>query len=416
MASIVSLYSNAVTANVFSDELPPEPPVLSTVTASQNTNAGAIPQGRTAVTLNWSAPTLNERVPGEFLVQADGGAQALESIYDPIAASPVHELYEVTGQVGGSTTLSVAANKGDKTISVADASGFAANEWVEMAEGANQEFAKILSINVNDITFYHRLRTISSWTTSATVKETQVSLKTITTDYTLTVSTGQINLLAGQFTNGNDVFMEYSVTLQDLDHYELYRIPGNLPVAEPALYSEVSGHGSAVLVNGAIASGATQVVDSTLAAQNGQTWTYYLFAMDDEASPNASVADVIMVEMFTTIPQSLAKSVGDQQVILQWDALTDTNLDGVAILRCDGTSFIPSNAEPVNASLVTGVTFDDSSNNIANRVAPGTLAYPVNGQPYSYKIESEYSTSDWDVGTQNQRSGQVEQLTASKTA
>lgn len=416
MATIVSLYTDAVTANVLSDELPPEPPVLGIITASQDTNGGAIPQGRTSVTLNWTAPTLNERLPGEFLVQADGLEQIVETVYDPIAASPVHKLYEVTGRTGGLSNLGVAAAQGDKVITVVSAVGFAPNDWVELAEGANQEFAQIQSIDGLNLTLYNRLRNFSSWTTSATVTECQVSLKTITTDYTLVTSTGVFTLLAGQFTSGNDVFVEYSVTLQDLDHFELYRIPGNLPVTEPADYATVTGHGSVVTVDNAIVSGATQKVDVTAAAQNGQTWTYYLFAMDDEATPNASIADAVMVEMFTTIPQNLAKSVGENQVILSWDAVGDTNFDGANIYRCSGTSFIAGNAEKVNSSLVTDPSFDDSAGNGVNRVAEGTLAYPANGLPYTYKIESEDNASAWTTGTQNQRSGQSEQLTAQKSA
>lgn len=415
MASIVSLYSEAVSANVPSDALPPEPPVLGTITAAQDTNTGAVPQGRTTITLNWTAPTLNERLPGEFLVVADGLAQSVETVYDPIAGAPGHELYEVTALTAG-TTLSVAAARGDKVITVADATGIVADDWVQLEEGGQKEYAKVLSVNVNTLTLYHRLRIHASWTTSATVKEATVSLKVETTDYTINLSTGAIDLLNGQFTASNDVFIEYSVTLQDLDRYEIYRIPGSFPVSEPATYADVTGAGGVVTVDNNVGSGLVTYNDVLTASENGETWTYYLFAVDDEASANPSLADAVEVETFPTIPQNLGKSTSDQQIVLSWDAITDTNFDGINVYRDDGLTFEAATAIQANSSLVTGTSFDDSAGNVTNRVSSGVLPYPVNGSPYSYKIEAEDTVTLWSTGTQNQSQGQAAQLTASKTA
>ena len=388
---------------------------MGTVTATQDTNTGAIPQGRTTITLNWTAPTLNERLPGEFLGVADGTAQQFETSYDPISGSPGHELYEVTALTAG-TTLAVAAARGDNVINVADATGIVADDWVQLEEGGQIEYAKVLSVNVNALTLYHRLRIHASWTTSATVKEATVTLKTITTDYTINLTTGVVDLVAGQFTNTNDVFIEYSVTLQDLDHYEVYRIPGSFPVSEPATYSDVTGHGSVVTVDAAVGSGATSDQDVLTASENGETWTYYIFAIDDEASANTSLADAVEVETFPTIPQNLGKTTGDAQIILSWDAITDTNFDGINVFRDDGLTFEAATAIQANSALVTGTSFDDSSANGSNRVTSGTLPYPVNGNAYSYKIEAEDTTTNWTTGTVNQSQGQAAQLTASKTA
>lgn len=415
MASIVSLYSEAVSADVANDGLPSEPPVLSTITAFQDTNFGAIPEGRTQVTLNWALPTLNERLPGEFLGVADGLAQVFETVYDPIAASPVLELYETTGQAGGSTTLAAPAAMGDLSVEVTSPTSFNPNDWVELENGLDKEFAKIQSINGNFLNFFHRLRNIETWAAgSTTVKETQVQLKVLTTDYTVNPSTGEISLLAGQFLAAADVFTEYSVTLQDLDRFELYRIPGDMPVSEPALYADVIGHPDVVLVYDDIPSISTQVTEPTPSSINGETWTYYLFALDDEGTPNPSVADAVMIEMLTTIPQNLGKTSGDNQVLVGWDEILDDNFDGVNIYRCEGEVFNAPFAQKLNSSLVTGDVFDDSINNLLNRRPPEEVPYPVNGQVYTYQIESEDLETTWSVGTQNTSADGVEQLTASK--
>ena len=415
MASIVSLYSAAVTALVMNDHLPPEAPELSLVEASQNTSGGTIPAGRMQVTLHWTLPTLNERLPGEFLGAATGSTQDMETAYLPLAASPALELYEVTGQSGGSSVLSSPAARGDLSVEISDTTDFAAEDWIELENGPDHEFNKIRVVDGYTLTFYNRLRMVESWASgTTTVKECQVLPKVVTTDYTVNLSLGTLVLLTGQFTSGNNVFATYSTTLQDLDHFELYRIPGTFPVPSPATYADVVGYGGSVLVFDNISGVSTQATESLTAAENGKTFTYYLFALDDETTPNPSVSDAILIEMFTSIPQGMERIPGDAQIILFWNVIADPNFNGVNIYRCDGDTFVASSAKKLNSIPVTVATFDDSVNNLLNRVVPEIVPFPQNGSLYTYRVESEDTITTWTTGTWNTSDGVTEQLTATK--
>lgn len=337
MASIVSKYSDAVTANVPTDTLAPKPVVLGTVTAIQDTNTGAIPEGRSTVTLNWTLPTENEDITGETIGTSTGGADVMYTDYNPIVAA----------------SFTVYADSAELTE---------------------------------------------------------------TTDYAIVLSTGEVTLVNGQTSVDDVITIDYTATLQDLDHLEAFRIPGNLPVAADASYATVTGHGSVETVNDAIASTATSTQDVLTSGYNGEDWSYYVFAVDDETSANESVADGVLIETLVTIPQDLSKTVGDAQAILNWTAVADDNFDGANIFRCDGSSFVAANAVQANSALVATTSFDDSVGNVTNRVASGSLAYPVNGSSYTYKIEAEDTTSAWTTGTANQSSGVSEVTTASKSA
>lgn len=416
MPSIVSLYSDPVVANVFSDVLPPEPVVLTTITGIQDTNAGAIPQGRTKITLNWTLPATNERIGGEHLGTATGAAQDLETLFDPVTSGS-YTVYEETGYTGGggASTLAAQANIGDKVLQMGAVTGFGADDWVRLEESGDDEYVQIDNVDGNNLNLKTAIR-FKNWpVTVTTVKEVDVTAKTETTDYTITLASGEVSLVAGQFTVSNEVFINYKTDLQDLDHLEIYRIPGNLPVAHGGTYAAVTGHGQVETVDNAVSSTATSYEDVLTIGYNGETWSYYVFCLDDESTPNKSYTSAIMVETLVTIPQNPRKTVGDAQVIMEWDSVSDTNVDGLNVYRCDGGTFTPSTAKKVNSSIITGTTFDDSAGNTTNRVDPGVVPYPVNGNVYTYKVESIDDVTDWDTGTQNQSDGQSEVNTASKT-
>jgi len=417
VATIVSLYSDPVVANVPGDLLPPEPPVLGTIQAQQNTNIGSVPKGRTKGIFNWSAPTKNVLIGGEFLAEATGDAQVLESIYDDICTSPAAKIYEVTAYSGGSTTLSAPAYLGDKTIAVTATTDFAANDWVELDDGSNTEYAQILSVGSGVLNLKTGLRRKASWPqTTTTVKECTATLKTVATHYTIEVVTGTISLVDDAFTASNPVFIQYQTDLNDLGGYSLYRVPGSMPLASGADHGAVTGYSGCETVSEAISSSAVSYEDQLGDGYNGETWTYYLFAQDDEASPNYSLSHAVMVETLPGRPQNLTKSVGDAKVIVGWDAVGDDNLNGYNIYRCDGWTFDPSEALQVNSALITTQSFDDSVANVTNRVSEGTVPFPVNGETYTYQTEGQDTTSAWTTGTRNQKSGQSAITTAEKTA
>lgn len=428
MATLVSLFSQAVTANVPTDTLSPDPVTLGTIQATQLTTAE--PKGKTQITINWTIPTTNELVT-EFLGTADGTAQTMESRFDPLVSGS-YTVYEVTDAApvgGGSTTLSANALKDHDVISVVDPTNFAVGEWIQIAEGSIKQYFQISAINGSQFTLSARINEATGFTTAATVKEVVVTAKTETTDYTVDTATGVFSLVAGQFTNGNDVILQYKTTLQDLSAFELYRVPGTNPVTPTAGHSKITrdavlGTAGVVTVSTTIASTATQYVEELTAAENGTTWTYYIFAVDDETSPNISFATSVFVETIPTIPQNLSTQVGDAKVTVSWDSVltagtNDSNTDGYNIYRVDGATFIDANAQKLNVNLIavgtagSQVSFLDGAGN-SNRVASTTVPFPVNGQSYSYKVESEDSVTAWTTGTQNESSGVTAQTVASK--
>src|SRR5262249_16694204 len=127
-----------------------------------------------------------------------------------------------------------------------------------------EEYAKVKSVNtgtgeivLEDGLFYPH-------TAGANVVQVTLAAKTITTHYTLDNATPVLTEGAGGFTAGNRIVIRYQTTLQDLNHYELYRVPGNAPVAVPTKASVLAASG-VVTVNAAIGSAATSFQDQSLA-------------------------------------------------------------------------------------------------------------------------------------------------------
>jgi hypothetical protein len=425
MATLRSLYSTEVTADVPNDLLPPKPPVLTGQT-QQVTQDGGVTHGRSLVTLNWLAPTENEDIGGEFLGVADGLAQQFETTYDPIVAGEeVYEMSNFGGPGRGDTSLTANANNLDKVISVGSVANFAIGDWVQIDGGGQTEYAEIANISGSDLELETRIFAPGGFTAGATVKEADATLKTGGgTDYTLTPATGIIDIVAGQFTSSNHIAIAYATTLGDLDGYTLLRNP---VLFADTRYENVSLDGSTVVVSDAIPSGALSYQETLAADENGETWYYYLYAKDDEATPNRSeVASggPLLAEMIPSIPQNLGKTVGDQAVILTWDVLgpgaSDANTNGYNIYRNPGATLDPPNLEQLNAIVIpkAQLSFEDSDDGIGSgdRVTEGTVPLPTNGQFYTYVVEAEDTATSWTTGTQNQSSGQGAQTIASKTA
>jgi hypothetical protein len=426
MATLRSLYTAEATAFVPTDLLPPGKPSL-IGSAQQAFQQNTVTHGRTVVTIAWTPPTTNETIGGEVLAEADGLAQSLETVYDPVEAG--EEVYEMSNYGGGGrgdTTLAANAFPKDKSVTVTDPANFTVGDWVQLDDGVNREYAKISGIAASVLTFEQRLLCCPSFfpATTTTVKEVDAVLKTGGgTDYTLTAFTGEVEIVAGQFTASNDITIRYTTTVQDLDGYTLIRNPALLT---DTAYEAVSVDGDSVLVSSSIVAGATSHADTLAASENGESWYYYLYAQDDETVPNRSevaVGGPLLVETIPSIPQSLSASPGDQSVVLSWNSLgpgaSDTNVDGYNVYRNSGATLDPPNLNKLNASLVpTGtLEFKDNQDGIddASRVGSGSVSLPTNGQLYTYVIEAEDSTTTWTTGTQNQSNGVAAQLTASKT-
>ena len=422
MAILESQLSQQIIGNLAADILSPEPALLGLIQASQFID-GLTPKGKTRVTLNWTAPTRNEFIAGELLKNPDGTPDTAdgsaggthETQFDPIAAGSftVYERASVSGNV---KTLTASAIHGQRVINIGTPVPVdivtGAKIVIDDGVANKEEYAEVKSVNssTGDITLVDGL--FYPHASGATVKAATMTAKTLSTHYNLDLATGVLTELSGGFTAGSRIVMRYQGVLQDLDHYEFYRVPGNAPVSVPTK-SNVLAASAVATVSAAILSTATSHQDQSLAdADNGKDFTYYLFACDDQGNASNLVSEIMtanshlaFVELIPTVPQSLTTDVSSSKVSIAWDAVSDPNANGYNVFRSPGSTFDPAQALKVNSVLIpkgTGrVSFDDSAANVTNRRTGAEVPYPQDGQTFAYKVETEDSTSYWTDGTSN---------------
>jgi len=422
MATLESQLSQQVVGNLAADILSAEPAILGLIQASQFID-GLTPKGKTRITLNWTAPTRNEFTGGELFKNpdgtpdlADGTANAMhETQFDPIAAG-AFTVYERTDASANTKTLTASMLHGQRIINIGTPvpGDIITGAKIVIDDGiaAKEEYAAVKAVNTStgDITLVDGL--FYPHASGALVKQVVLTTKALGTHYNLDISTGALTELSGGFTAGHKIFIRYQAVLQDLDHYELYRVPGNAPVSIPTKTNVLAASGVSA-VSSAIPSTATSFQDQTpLDPDNGKDFTYYLFGVDDQGNASNLVSEVMtqnphlaFVELIPTVPQNLSTEVSSNKVAISWDAVSDPNANGYNIFRTLGPAFDPAQALKVNSTLIskgTGrVSFDDSASNVSNRRPAGEVSYPVDGQTYSYKVEAEDSTTYWTDGTAN---------------
>lgn len=434
MAILESQLSQQIVGNLAADILAPEPAILGLIQALQFVDGGT-PKGKTRITLNWTAPTKNEFIPGELFKNPDGSADLADGIadaihetqFDPIVSGSF-SVYERTGVSSDVKTLTASTVHGQRVINIGTPvpADIIAGAKIVIDDGVTnkEEYAEVKAVNTltGDVTLVDGL--FYPHASGAQVKAATLGAKTLSTHYNLNIATGVLTELSGGFTAGNRIIIRYQSTLQDLDHYELYRVPGNAPVSNPTKTNVLAATGVAA-VSTAIASTATSFQDQALIEpDNGKDFTYYLFAVDDQGNASNLSIEVMtqnlhlaLVELIPTIVQNLLADVSSNKVNVSWDAVADPNANGYNIFRSPGASFDPAQAVKVNSSLIakgTGrVSFDDSAGNVSNRRPSAEVPYPQDGQTYSYKIETEDTVTYWSDGTSNIPTSDT---TASKTA
>lgn len=422
MAILESQLSQQVIANLAADILAPEPPLLGLIQAIQFID-GLTPKGKTRLTLNWTAPTKNEFIGGELFKNPDGtpslaagsAGASHEAQFDPLVGASV-SVFERTAVSVNVKTLTASAAHGQRVINIGTPvpAEIVVGAYLVIDDGATnkEEYAKVKSVNtgtgeivLEDGLFYPH-------TAGAEVKEITLAAKTETTHYTLDTATGILTEAAGGFTLGNRIVIRYQTTLQDLNHYELYRVPGNASVSVPTKANVLAASG-VVTVDAAISSAATSFQDQTLTdADNGKDFTYYLFAVDSQGNASNLTSEVmtanlhlVMVETVATIAQNPAAEVSTNKALVSWDAVADPNANGYNIFRSPSASFNPAQALKVNSVLIpkgTGrVSFDDSAVNATNRRPANEVPFPQDGQTFSYKLETEDTATFWSDGTAN---------------
>jgi len=422
MATLESQLSQQIVGNLAADILAPEAPIIGLIQASQFIDGLAL-KGKTRITLNWTAPTRNEFTSGELFKNPDGTADLADGVvnglhetqFDPIVAGSF-TVYERTDSSANSKTLTASSVHGQRVINIGTPvpGDIITGAKIVIDDGVTdkEEYAQVKAVNTStgDITLVDGL--FYPHASGAAVKQVVVTTKAAGTHYTIDISTGALTELAGGFTTGNKIFIRYQAALQDLDHYELYRVPGNATVSLPTKTNVLAAVGVSV-VSSAILSTATSFQDQTpLDTDNGKDFTYYLYAADDQGNASNLVSEVmtqnphlVFVELIPTVPQNMATEVSSNKIVISWDAVSDSNANGYNIFRSLGSVFDPAQALKVNSTLIpkgTGrVSFDDSVGNISNRRPVGEVAYPVDGQTYSYKTEAEDTASYWSDGTSN---------------
>lgn len=401
------------------DVLAGSPVTLTVVTAQQ---FRTVPEGQTTIGISWNLPTLNE-LYAQRLSPLTGSAQSFDLIFDPVSTDS-ETVYEVSGYGAASTTLDADFEEDHDIIRVVSLAGFSAGDVVEVEGGGEKRYYKVLGLHATGLVTTTRCNISTGFPAGATVKQVTTSVKTKGVDYTMDYSLGIISLINGRFTPGNEASVFYTPLLQDLDHFELYRVNGNETVDPSDGHSRVTidavlSSPTVVPVDTSLSDTSVGYADSLNADQNGETRTYYLFSVD--TAPNYSYPALVMVETLPSIPTNPSATTSSERVELLWDDLpsgSDDNTDGFNVYRCDGSIFDAETCLKVNSDLIPKNTpyFDDSDHNATNRRPPEEVPYPQNGMTYSYKIESEDTVTDWDVGTKNadQETGTAV-LVASKT-
>lgn len=388
------------------DVVAPAAAGLTAATATQNTD---VVLGRTVVTILWD-PVLTCEALSEDLGPASGSAQTIDLVYEPVLVAS-ETVLEITGTGATSTTLDEPFDQTHDILRTVSSVGFLVGDYIYVDDGSSRRYYEISDINGNEITVTTECNLDGGFAAGADVQQVTALVKTSGVDYAMDYVLGSVSLVAGQFTPGNEVVILYTPMIQDLDHFEIFRVDGDLPVTPSVGHSlvtrdDVLADPTVVTVDLSIASTALSYSDTAGATENGETRTYYLFAADAETSPNYSKASGVMVETIPTVPQEPVVTVGDSQVEIAWDGLvlgTDDNTDGFNIYRCDGDTFVPATCIRVNDILIHRSTplFDDSIGNVTNRRPPAEVPYPVNGQIYTYRIEAEDTDTAWDIGTKN---------------
>ncbi len=422
MAILESQLSQQVIANLAADILAPEPPLLGLIQAIQFVD-GLTPKGKTRITLNWTAPTRNEFIAGELFKNPDGTADVAEGTagasheaqFDPLVGASV-TVSERTATSANTKTLTASTVHGQRVINIGTPVPaeiiVGANLVIDDGITNKEEYAKVKAVNTGTGEIVLDEGLFYPHTAGAEVKEVTLAPKTLTTHYTLDSATGVMTEATGGFTAGNRIVIRYQTTLQDLNHYELYRVPGNAPISAPTK-ANVLGASGVITVDNAISAVATSIQDqSLLDSDNGKDFTYYLFAVDSQGNPSNLTSEImtqnlhlVMVESVASIVQNPAAEVSTNKVLVSWDAAADPNANGYNVFRSPGATFDSGQASKVNSVLIpkgTGrVSFDDSAGNASNRRPANEVPFPQDGQTFTYKLETEDTATFWTDGTAN---------------
>ncbi len=160
-----------------------------------------------------AGPTYTMRLPEPVVLERVGAATAAIDTFTtartPHWAGTTTTVRVRTATTGGSTTLAAAAKVLQNYMDVASVTNLARNDFVVVDDGTGvEEYLQVAFVDGTRL-----------WTTSppvrnahaagATVKEVTLTTKTVTTDYTLNATTGQVTEVT-EFGAGNAIVVSYT--------------------------------------------------------------------------------------------------------------------------------------------------------------------------------------------------------------
>jgi len=167
---------------------------------------------------------LPEAIPLEILGVATGGSDRFFTGRAPIWTTATTSVFERTGSGDGSTTILAGAGALRNHLDVADATGFARDDYVVVADGqGTSEYTRVRLVDGQRLFVDPPLRFAHAAGTN--VDEVVLTAKSTPDDWILgDAQAGEILLVAGRFGPGNEVLVTYT---SDFEIPKVYRPPFN---------------------------------------------------------------------------------------------------------------------------------------------------------------------------------------------
>lgn len=416
---LYSKYSDGIEANIPGDSLSPSPLSFDGQQMIQTSDIVTVPAGEAVTTINFIRPLTNEKAQ-EFLGNKGGigsGAEIYEASFEPF--SPGEYQVFAADDFGGPNGDSVAAspkNYGTKEIEVASAVGFAVGQWVIVNNlvGLEVSVVKISAINGNLLEFESDV--LIPVEGGATIRTVNNEVEVVNgPDYSVNEANGQVTVFDTASTRNKTIFIDYVTLCQDYGGCDFWLIEGEHPITgtddDYIKPQEVSSFLNAELI-GSSEPGDTSFEFRKEGSCLGRDFTLYCIAKDLESIVNPSLVRAVAFTFIPARPTTISTEVGDNRVTISWNDTTEdgSECEGYNVVRSNGATFNAANSQRINSVLIAasgGPNFVDQEG-APNRVAIESVPAPVNGNSFSYAVESGITTSLWNQITRNTRFGVLE--------
>jgi phage tail-like protein len=145
---------------------------------------------------------------------ATGSSQTMVLTKVPITPVPDPVVYEIMSAGALDTELTAAADEGTTILYLRNVGGLNINDWLELSLPAlGFDYFQVKRIEGSLITIRTAVTRAGGWPPLTPVKQVNVSEKVYATDYTIDNWEGIVTLLSGQFTAGNNVFLDFKALI-----------------------------------------------------------------------------------------------------------------------------------------------------------------------------------------------------------